>query len=125
MNDVLRRRRSEFNRAGKDHEIVDRHIGYNLLQGACPPFILNQRIEEASPMHAIDVGPLRFVLIAKNDAVAVPRLDAEDAARREDGVIDLREPAVGAGNDEIMQDVRAAPAQGGAYAKIADPVRDE
>ncbi len=87
-------------------------------------FVLNQGIQEAPSRDAVHVGPLRLVGFAENDAVVVLGLDAEDAARRHDGVVDLRNAAVGAREHEVVQHVLAACSQRTANPDLAE-ARDE
>ncbi len=122
---VLRRCRRELDGAREDHEIVDRHVRHDLPEGTGAPLVLDYRVQKASPMNAIDVRPLSLVLAAEHDAVAVFGLDAEDAAGRQDRMVDLGEPAVGTGNDEIVQDVGAAFCQCGADPELSDLARNE
>ena len=76
-------------------------------------------------MYAVDIRPLWFVGAAKDDAIVVLGLNTEDAAGRQDRVVDMCQAAVGAGEDEILQYVWRPGVQNLVYAPFADLLRND
>ena len=74
-------RRGELRRPGEHHEVGHGYFGDDVLQGLGAAGVLDDRIQEFSLAHAVDVLPLRLFLAAEYDSVAVLDLDAEYAAR--------------------------------------------
>lgn len=89
LDDVFGRRSRKFDAAREHDQVVDRNIGHDILQCASAALVLNRRVEETLASRAVDVSPLRFVVLAEDDAVVVLGLDAQYAAGGQDGVVDL------------------------------------
>ncbi len=109
MNDVARRLPGKLDGARENNEVGDRNGRHNFSECATSTFVPDQRVQEAPSPYSINAGPLRFVLIAENGAIAVHTLNAEYAACGQYGVIDVNDAAVCTRQDEIVQDVGTAP----------------
>ena len=108
MNDVFRWRRREVNHGGEYYEVGDRHLWHDVLQGSRAALILNDWIQKTATGYAVYVGPLRFILRTKDDAIVVLGLNAQYASGRQNGVVDFLQTAVGTGQNEIVQNIRAS-----------------
>jgi hypothetical protein len=80
---------------------------------------LNQRIKEALAMNAIDVCPLCLVFATEHDAVEMLRLNAKNPARGQNRMVNFRKATIGPGQDEVVQNIRAALAERPANSKLS------
>ena len=112
--------RREFDRAGEDNEVLHGNIRYDFLNCSRAAFVLDQRIQETATMDTIDIGPLGFVFSAEYDAVEMLGLDTQDAAGRQDCMIDPGKAAVGTWQNKVVQDVFAAFGQRGTNPELSD-----
>ena len=75
-------------------------------------------------MNAVNIGPLWFVSAAKDNAIVMLGLNAEDSARGQNRVVNMCQTTVGAGEDEILKQVGRSGVKNLVYFPFADFIRD-